>query len=257
MLNECPVGFELSQQPPYECICNRLFRKYRKITCNITNHSIHRPKHTWLGSYKDKGGTIVTVYSNSCPVNYCKIENNISLHTDSDKIDQDEQCLYNRTSFVCGGCPHGMSTELGGAKCKSDCSNYGLFYIMLYFTLIMVAVASMILFNITITEGDISGIIFYANIINIHKNIFFMENSFIKPLQDILLYINLEGGVSTCLYKGMDTYIGAWLAYCSPIVLWLITVLIIYMSKKIKLCHEACWKKCCEGLSYHYSTVVH
>ena len=127
---------------------------------------------------------------------------------------------------------HGMSIELGGAKCRSDCSIYGLFYIMLYFTLIMVAVASMILFNITITEGDISGIIFYANIVNIHKNIFFMENSFIKPLQDNLLCINLEGGVSTCLYKGMDTYIGAWLAYCTPIVLWLITALIIYLSKK-------------------------
>ena len=235
MLKKCPIGFELSEQPPYQCICNRLFRDYGKNSCNITNHSIHRSKSTWLGSYREEGGTIVTVYSNSCPVNYCKIENNISLHTDSDKIDQDEQCLYNRTGFVCGGCPHGMSTELGGAKCGSDCSNYGLFYIMLYFTMIMVAIASMILFNITITEGDISGIIFYANIINIHKNIFFMENSFIKPLQDILLYINLEGSVSTCLYKGIDTYIRAWLAYSTPIVLWLITALIIYLSKKSNL----------------------
>ena len=234
MLKECPVGFELSQQPPYECICNRLFRDYGKITCNITNHSIYRHENTWLGSKKDKGGTIVTFYSNSCPVNYCSTKNNISLHADSDIIDQDVQCLHNRTGFVCGGCPNGMST-VGGAKCRSDCSNFGVFYIMLYFVIIMGTVALMILFNITITEGDISGIIFYANIVNIHNNIFFRENSFINPLQDILSFINIEGGKRTCLYKGMDTYSGAWMAYFSPIVLWLITALIIYLSKKSNL----------------------
>ena len=192
-LKECPLGFELSKKKPYSCICNTLFRSEEgHISCNITTRSIHRHSQIWLGYYEENGTTMI-VFSKYCPLDYCKKSNLWINVTDENKIDQDYQCCFNRTGLLCGQCPHSMSISLSDSTCRklcghcpqsmsislSDstcrkhCSNYGLFKVILFLGLGIVAIALLILLNITITEGTISGITFYANVLQVHKSAFF------------------------------------------------------------------------------------
>ena len=227
-LNECPLGFELSKSKP-SCVCNTLFNSETRILCNITKHSIYRPSQTWLGCYEEDRTTMVA-FSKYCPLDYCK-KTDVWIPTDRHNIDQDLQCHFNRTGLLCGQCPHGMSVGLSDSTCRRHCSNYGLFKVILFLGLGIVIIAMLILLNITITQGTISGIIFYANIVVLHKSVFF-ENEALKPLKIVLSWINMGSGISACLYKGMDSYSKAWLQYTLPMYLWLLTALIIYFSKK-------------------------
>ena len=227
-LSECPLGFELGKNKP-SCVCNKLFKSDAHILCNITNHSIYSPSQMWLGYYEDDWTTMV-VLSKYCPLDYCK-KTSVWIHTDRHDIDQDLQCRFNRTGLLCGQCPHGMSVSLSDSACRQNCSNYDLFKVILYLALEIVAIAILMFLNITITQGTISGMIFYANIVQIHKSIFFQSKA-LNPLKIFVSWINMESGISTCLYKGMDSYSKAWLQYTSPMYLWLLTGLIIYFSKK-------------------------
>ena len=227
-LKECPFGFELGKSKP-SCVCNTLFRDKTHVLCNITKHSIFRPSQTWLGYYEEDG-TAMVAFSKYCPLDYCK-KTDIWIPTDRNNIDQDLQCHFNRTGLLCGQCPHGMSATLSDSTCRVHCSNYDLVEVILFLGLGIVVIAVLMLLNITITQGTISGVIFYANIIHIHKSIFFEDNT-LKPLKIVVSWINMDSGISACLYKGMDSYTKAWLQYTSPMYLWLLTALIIYFSKK-------------------------
>ena len=81
-----------------------------------------------------------------------------------------------------------------------------------------------------------SGIIFYFNIIGSNLPVFFPEQSgnlfniSISVLKLVISLINLETGLTICLFDGMDSYIKAWLEFCFPIYLWMLTGGFIFLA---------------------------
>ena len=65
----------------------------------------------------------------------------------------------------------------------------------------IVLVVLLYLLNLTVTNGTINGIIFYANIVSINDSVFLVNDNVFKPLK---VFINLDLGIETCYYNGMN-----------------------------------------------------
>jgi len=80
-------------------------------------------------------------------------------------------------------------------------------------------------------EGTIGGLIFYANIIWVNRAIFFPPGT-MNILTVFLAWVNLDLGIETCFYQGMDMYVKTWLQFAFPIYLWGISGLLIFLSNR-------------------------
>jgi len=49
-----------------------------------------------------------------------------------------------------------------------------------------------------------------------------------------IAWLNLDLGIQTCFYNGMDAYAKTWLQFAFPIYIWLITILIIILSQQYR-----------------------
>ena len=86
--------------------------------------------------------------------------------------------------------------------------------------------------RITVATGTINGLILYANIVSVNRDIFFPPDMVnVRPLPVFLAWLNLDFGVSTCFYDGLDAYVYAWLQYLFPIYLWCLIGAIIVLNK--------------------------
>ena len=86
------------------------------------------------------------------------------------------------------------------------------------------------LLNLTVTNGTINGIIFYANIVSIIDSVFLVNYNVFKTLKVFISFINLDLGIETCYYNGMDSYAEMWLQLFFPLYLILIATFIIIAS---------------------------
>ena len=86
--------------------------------------------------------------------------------------------------------------------------------------------------NLTVTDGDINGLILYVNIISINNDVFFPQyaNS-INFWYTFISLANLDLGIPTCFYNGMDDYAKMWLQLAFPAYLILIATLLIIASR--------------------------
>ena len=53
--------------------------------------------------------------------------------------------------------------------------------------------------------GTLSGLVFYANIVGVNHNIFLPVKTN-NPYSVFIAWLNLDFGIDTCFYNGMDTY---------------------------------------------------
>ena len=226
----CPTGFNLSGTPP-QCNCASSLLK-QNITCNITDQTIHRRAAMWIGYYytdlntSNKDGVIL---HNHCPFDYCKQEDiNLNL------FDPDEQCAFNRHGILCGACKTGLSLALGSSQCMR-CSNRYLALILPFGAAGLALVLLLTICNLTVAEGAINGLIFYANIIHINHAVFFPQGD-TSFLGVFIAWLNLDLGIQVCFYDGLDAYAKTWLQLIFPLYIWAIVIVIIIWS--------------------HYSTIV-
>ena len=208
-LKPCPIGFTLYNGA---CKCDNVLRR-ENIPCFINNQSILRPANTWIGFYAhlDNSSETGVVFSEHCPHGYC-LPRDVYLSAD----DPDIQCADNRTGVLCGQCMKNYSLTLGGQKC-SECSNM---YLLLLFPLAasgLVLVAVLFVLNLTVAEGSINGLIFYANVISMSQ-----YSGTSSQLYTFIAWLNLDLGIDTCFYDGMDAYAETWLQFAFPLYLWLI-----------------------------------
>ena len=82
----------------------------------------------------------------------------------------------------------------------------------------------------TITDGNIIPFILYANIVSINNIIFFPQNSSNHPAYVFISLANLDLGISTCFYDGMDDYAKMWLQLLYPGYLICIAATLIVAS---------------------------
>ena len=228
----CPLGFSRTTDEYSSCDCSWLIKNY--VSCDITTQSVKRVPPVWIGNVEIENGTKIVAVHKYCPFDYC-LNTNVKLVSSNSSLGQDKQCAFNRTGVLCGSCSEGLSVVLGSSKCHI-CSNY---WILLFIPIALTGVAFLIiliLFDITIADGTLSGIIFYFNIIGSNITTFFPTNSrinilFFTPfIEKIIFFINLKLGVSMCLFNGMDSYTKAWLDFCFPLYLWLLAGVFIFIA---------------------------
>ncbi len=103
---------------------------------------------------------------------------------------------------LCGECVAGLSLVLATSNCK-ECSNLYLLLLIPFALAGILLVALILVLNITIATGNIHGIIFYANIVAANRAIFFPSlNNF---LTIFVSWVNLDLGIDTCFYDGMNS----------------------------------------------------
>ena len=86
-------------------------------------------------------------------------------------------------------------------------------------------VAALFFLNLTVTQGTLYRLIFYANIIQVYSSIFFHQA--IPSLQMIVSFMNLDLGVPMCFYDGMDDADKAGLQFVFPAYLLILTLIVI------------------------------
>ena len=207
----CPVGFEFSQSQQ-ACICDsRLVEGSFTTVCNINDQIIYRNGEFWMGFDSDKG----LILHPHCPFDFC-----ISEAVDVPIDNGDIQCDNNRAGHICGRCSDGFSLSLGTSKCNS-CTNAYLSLLIVFIFAGLALVVSLWLFNLTVSEGTMNALVFYANIVHSNEAIFFPIRKR-NLLRVFIAWINLDLGIETCFYDGMDAYAKAWLQFVFPFYVWAI-----------------------------------
>ena len=85
--------------------------------------------------------------------------------------------------------------------------------------------------NTTVTDGTINGFILFANIISINTSPVFSQIDDFTPAYTFISLANLDLGIQTCFYNGMDDYAKMWLQLAFPFYLIFIATLIIITSR--------------------------
>ncbi len=100
--------------------------------------------------------------------------------------------------------------------------------------------------NLTVTEGTINGLIFYANVLHANAAIFFPplpDTPLLKVLASIpqvfIAWLDLDMGIEMCFYDGLDAYTKTWMQFAFPIYIWLIAGVIILLSRKYTIVARA------------------
>ena len=223
ILLPCPRGFSLHTG---ECECDPILSSYiPSLThCNIDDQTIPRPANSWISAHTVNNSHSYHV-SLHCPFDYClPHSSHLNLST------PDSQCQFNRSGLLCGQCQQGLSAVFGSSQCK-QCSNVYLFIIIPIGIAGLVLVLLLFVLNLTVTDGDINAFLLYVNIIGINSSIFIQINGPGKATHIFISLANLDLGITTCFYNGMDNYAKAWLQLMFPAYLILIATSLIIASR--------------------------
>ena len=223
-LHACPVGFILYQK---QCTCDLVLTNSPLSikSCNIDHQSLLRPDNSWIfGNDYTMNNSHKYLISSHCPFDYC-LPYSSYLNLSS----PDLQCQFNRTGLLCGKCRSGLSAVFGSSQCQ-QCSNIYLLIIIPLAITGVVLVFMLFFLNLTVTDGDIVPFIFYANIVNINSAVFFSQGSFNHPAYIFISIANLNLGINTCFYDGMDDYAKMWLTLIFPLYLILLVLTLTKIS---------------------------
>ena len=216
---QCPPGFQLLAWPGCDC-AKRLQRFTNK--CNIETQEIERTGEFWVGYEQDNTSDGLILYPH-CPFDYCTSQKlNIAVNN------SDEQCSSNRTGLLCGECSQSFSVVLGTNRCLR-CSNNDLWLLVAFAFAGIALVLVLFVLRLTVAVGTINGLLFYANIFAINSAVF-LRHQTTNILTVFIAWLNLDLGIETCIYDGMDTYAKAWLQFVFPLYLWVLLIAIIIIS---------------------------
>ena len=221
----CPIGFEESNFTG-ECICDRRLWQYTN-SCDIDRQAIlHNASSTfWLNVSYNNGTPEGFIHHPFCPFDYCTSESkDINLNN------PDEQCNVNRSGLLCGKCKEGLSIVMGSSQCK-QCSNKYLAMIIPFALAGVFLVILLFLLHITVAAGTLHGLIFYANTVAVNHHIFFPQSAN-DPAGIFIAWLNLDLGIQTCFYNGMDAYAKTWLDLVFPVYIWVIVGFLVYISHR-------------------------
>ena len=223
----CPLGFNLSDSP-HQCICDTQLKK-NNIPCNITTQTIQRSGTVWVNASFDGNTSDGVIVHKDCPFGYCNTE---EVHVNL--THPDTQCAFNHSGTLCGACQPGLSLALGSPQCLSHCSNGYISLIIAFAAAGLVLVLFIKILDLTVAVGTINGLIFYANIIQAAQSTFLPEGD-TNPPTVFIAWLNLDIGIETCFFHGLDGYWKTWLQFVFPFYIWAIILLIIYLSRHSKI----------------------
>ena len=208
----CPPGFTLKDE---HCTCyleHVLFE-----SCSIVNG---------IGYFSWNRTAWVSIsdqeiqYNTYCPFDYCNITGKeFNLQNDSDS-----QCAFNRAGRLCGGCKENYSLAIGSSHCIYCPNNNNLALLIFFAAAGFLLVFFISAFNLTVTQGMINGLIFYANIIWTYQGLLFPQQpnananvlNLITFEKTFIAWLNLDLGIETCFLDGLTTFWKTWLQYVFP-----------------------------------------
>ena len=246
-LLKCPNGFSLSNSSN-QCVCEERLQKYTN-SCDISNLEITRTASDdfWVG-VDNTNGTEGLILHPHCPFDYCTTDtvnftlNDVSL-TDNDTLTNgtindtvaaignniDAQCKYSRSGLLCGKCQKGFSLVFGSSKCLK-CSNSYISLLIAFALAGVILVIFLLVLKLTVAVGTINGLIFYANIVSVNRAKLFPSGE-TNVLTVFIAWVNLDLGIESCFFDGMDAYSKAWLQYAFPVYVWVLVGAIMLVSR--------------------------
>ena len=226
---ECPIGFQPSKPNQSNCTCDCHSNISRYVTCDIHRESFVRKytSNVWI-SYDNSSGYLVYL---NCPYDYCKPLNSTSVNLNQPN-GADAQCAFNRSSLLCGSCEPGLSLSLGSSLCLSCPIHWPALLTSITIAAILAGIALVTLLltlNMTVAVGTLNGLLLYVNILSANRSILlpFQEQNYITVL---ISWLNLELGIDTCYFEGMDTYAKTWIQLVFPFYIMFIVALVIIIS---------------------------
>ena len=224
---QCPPGFAVNPALS-SCVCHPLLEKYA-AACDINSITVSITQNTWVGY--TKGG--VLAIQSQCPLGYCSQCKPINV------LNFDSQCSFNRSSVLCGRCGGNLSMTFG-----MQCSHYYLLLIIPFAVMGVLLVIGLAMLDITVSTGALNGIILYVNIVRINNPLFFQsDNGFSRLLSVLIAWMNLDLGIETCFYDGMNSIAKTWLQFVFPTYIFALVGVIVltiifgrYSSRISRLC---------------------
>ena len=217
----CPTGFVKIDK---RCQCDPVLVQYGITNCNINDQTILRPANSWISATTHNKSYTYHI-SLHCPFHYC-----IPHSSELNFLAPSSQCQFSRSGLLCGQCQQGLSTLFSSFRCQY-CSSVYLLIIIPVAIAGFVLVLLLFVLNLTVTDGTINGFILYVNIISINTPLFFDELNYFTPTYTFISIANLDLGIQTCFYNGMDEYAKMWLQLAFPFYLIFIATLIIITSR--------------------------
>ena len=223
-LLNCPAGFSFDVNVK-KCVCDqKLKSEILSIdSCSINDQTILRPANSWISATTHNHSYTYHI-SSYCPFYYClPHSSHLNLSTPN------SQCQFNRSGLLCGHCQQGLSTVFGSSYCHHCFGSY-------FFLAIVIAVTGVVLIfllyilNLTIVGGSINAFVFYVNVVSMNVPILFPKLDTFTPAYTFISLANLDLGIQTCFYNGMDDYAKMWLQLAFPFYLIFIATLIIITS---------------------------
>ena len=230
----CPIGLQVAGTNDSNCTCecHRKISLYMKKCNSQTGSLVKQPRsRAWISFINDTDLDLTgyLVYPN-CPFDYC-LSTSPPIYLNKPN-GADAQCAFNRSSLLCGSCQPGLSLSLGSSLCLSCPRKWPVLPVTITLAAVLAGialVALLLVLNMTVAIGTLNGLIFYTNIVYANKSILlpFQETNFITVF---ISWLNLELGIDTCYFPGMNTYIKTWLKLVFPAYVFLLVVLIIIIS---------------------------
>ena len=160
------------------------------------------------------------------------------------------QCARKGTGKLCGKCNlnENHSLAIGSSQCTKCDSHKGLALLIVFAAAGLVLVFFVNAVNLTVTQGMINGLLYYANVIWAYQSVLFPQQvggnirewfKAFEILRVVMAWLNLDFGIQMCFFKGLDVFGKILLQYLFPIYLWTIMGIIIicarYSAKVTKL----------------------
>ena len=224
--NLCPIGFQ-PVEISCDCFCHDDIKDY--VSCNSTSELLVRELNIWIAYINQTGIAGYLIYLH-CPFGYC-YEGGVPVNLNQPN-GEDAQCRFNHSGLLCGSCQPGLSLSLGSSQCLSCPKYWPVIFLLINLATVaagILLVMFLLALKLTVAVGTLNGLLFYANIVAVDKSVFlrFTESNFITVF---ISWINLELGIETCYFSGMDAYSKAWLQLVFPAYVILLVILIIVVS---------------------------
>ena len=237
-LKQCPFLFELVNG---KCDCPKIFKKMIGIHCNIDSLTVYVPpimdkKHSdreiWISCKHNDTISRCDKYEGS---NYCQKGHCSNLNTSFDQTNLSLICKDGREGRLCSKCQSNYTLSLGNSQCvvnEKNCHSWGTFLLSFVFVLAgILLVCFFTIFNFTVAEGTVHGLLLYANCIQVIQCSLF--NDHIPKIARVFIsWLNLNFGIEVCFYAGMTAYQKIWLEFGFLLYLLLLGVMIVCLSHR-------------------------
>ena len=209
----CPPCFQFSSEDS-RCVCIVQLQQLSPIysvTCDIQTQTVQRSNSLWLNASNSS-----FVYSEYCLLSHC---NAAKIRVDI--TSPDVQCIHGHSGILCGGCLKCCSLAIGSSQCLPNCSDKFLSLLLVFAAAGVLLVAAVKYLNLTVTQGTINGLVFYANVVQTNQSAFFAsDQTGIRVFAVFIAWLNLDFGIETCFINGLDMYTKTWLQFVFPLYLW-------------------------------------